>query len=218
MVGDGAPWYDVVYDRFPKEASMGNPKSAVRIPTTENDGSILPSRSDVAKATNTANKRIRAIEMALGILDRQLESASPERRASSWGVEKESERRRLKDELRPLKTDQCKRLLKTKPPKRESRTLKKAAAPPETPKPPEPATKERAQRFHKINSMEPDFITKLELARHLCCSTTAIDDWIEHGTIPYPRSRPGQRHPVWLRRHYKAYVETGEWPREAFGD
>jgi hypothetical protein len=64
---------------------------------------------------------------------------------------------------------------------------------------------------------EPDFIGKSELARHLCCDVGTIDDWIVAGSIPPPHARPGARHPIWRRDHYRAFVETGEWPRAAYG-
>ena len=63
---------------------------------------------------------------------------------------------------------------------------------------------------------EPDFISKGELAFHLGCKTRVIDEWIAKGAFPPPRARPGERHAIWLRRHYRAYRDTGEWPKEAW--
>ena len=75
--------------------------------------------------------------------------------------------------------------------------------------------KPRNPRKHKIRSLEPDFITKCELAQHLGCAVGTIDKWIEEGTVPPPHSKPGERHPVWLRKHYVAYRDTRRWPKEA---
>lgn len=70
---------------------------------------------------------------------------------------------------------------------------------------------------HQIKKGDPDFIWKFELARHLGVTPPTIDSWIyKYKTIPPPHSQPGLRHAVWLRRHYVAYRETGEWPQEAF--
>lgn len=67
---------------------------------------------------------------------------------------------------------------------------------------------------HKPN--EPDFITKSELAFHTGASTGAIDEWIAKGVYPPPLARPGERHSMWLRKHYLVYRETGQWPSEAW--
>ncbi len=71
-------------------------------------------------------------------------------------------------------------------------------------------------RLKTIKELEPDFIGKAELARQLCCHINTLNDWIAKGTIPPPHSRPGVKHPVWLRKHYRIYRETGQWPRAAF--
>lgn len=60
------------------------------------------------------------------------------------------------------------------------------------------------------------FLTKGELAAHFGCHMHSIDRWIVKGRIPPPHSRPGPGHAVWLRRHFMEYVETGEWPRDAY--
>lgn len=51
------------------------------------------------------------------------------------------------------------------------------------------------KRVALIGGLEPDFIG---------------------GAIPPPRSRPGERHPLWRRSHYWHFVETGEWPKDAY--
>ncbi len=64
---------------------------------------------------------------------------------------------------------------------------------------------------------QPMFVSKTEIATHLCVSGSAtIDTWIVEGRFPPPHSQPGKRHSLWLRRHWDAYVATGSWPREAF--
>ena len=63
---------------------------------------------------------------------------------------------------------------------------------------------------------EPDFITKSELAYHTGSSTETIDEWVAKGVYPPPRAKPGERHVMWLRRHYMAYKDTGEWPADAW--
>lgn len=63
----------------------------------------------------------------------------------------------------------------------------------------------------------PLFITKTEIGNHLglgCLAT--IDDWIEEGRFPPAHSWPGERYPVWRRRDWDHYVETGAWPLSAF--
>jgi hypothetical protein len=74
--------------------------------------------------------------------------------------------------------------------------------------------KPRAARKHKLVPSQPDFITKFEMAQHLCCAVGTIDEWMENGTIPEPHSSPGKRHPVWLRKHYEVYRDTGRWPQQ----
>lgn len=67
--------------------------------------------------------------------------------------------------------------------------------------------------------IEPVFITKAEIAHHLgikCLAT--LDKWIATRRLPPPFDRPGERHPVWLRKHWAAYVDSGSWPRSAWGD
>jgi hypothetical protein len=65
--------------------------------------------------------------------------------------------------------------------------------------------------------VEPIFITKSEIAQMMSVADTkTIDSWIANGSFPPPHSRPGVRHAVWLRKHWQAYVDTGEWPKEAF--
>ena len=86
-----------------------------------------------------------------------------------------------------------------------------------TPKSPQPRpVKARSRRRAKYKAMEPDFINKTELAHHLQCDSSTIDTWIVDGTIPPPHARPGVNHPIWRRSHYKVFLETGEWPREAY--
>jgi hypothetical protein len=61
------------------------------------------------------------------------------------------------------------------------------------------------------------FITKSEIAMHLGgASMNTIHRSIAAGDFPPPHSRPGRRFPIWLRKHWQAYVDTGRWPREAF--
>jgi hypothetical protein len=74
----------------------------------------------------------------------------------------------------------------------------------------------RPARLRKIPDLEPDFIGKVELAHHLQCHINTIDGWIEEGRIPPPHSWPGERHPIWLRRYYNVYRDTGEWPKDAW--
>jgi predicted DNA-binding transcriptional regulator AlpA len=65
--------------------------------------------------------------------------------------------------------------------------------------------------------VEPVFVTKSQCAQMMGVGNTAtIDAWIAEGTFPPPHSRPGRRFAIWLRKHGEAYVETGEWPREAW--
>ena len=85
----------------------------------------------------------------------------------------------------------------------------------EQPPPTQMPKKQRNLRHHKLREIEPDFITKFELAQHLGCAVGTIDEWVENGTIPRPHSKPGKRHPVWLRKHYKIYRDTGRWPKES---
>ncbi|MBU6429646.1 MAG: hypothetical protein KGR26_11580 [Cyanobacteria bacterium REEB65] len=80
-----------------------------------------------------------------------------------------------------------------------------------------PAEWKRTERLKRVKDLEPDFIGKAELARHLCCHINSIDLWIYDGTIPPPHSYPGTKHPVWLRKHYHLFRETGKWPAAAFG-
>jgi hypothetical protein len=61
------------------------------------------------------------------------------------------------------------------------------------------------------------FISKVELARHLCVTPRAIDQWIAAGEFPPPHSRPGPRVALWRRRDWRAYVRDGRWPAAAFG-
>jgi hypothetical protein len=81
-----------------------------------------------------------------------------------------------------------------------------------------PGPKGRKPRHRAIKEQEPDFISKAELAHHLRCHISTIDEWIANGTIPAPHSRPGDKHPIWLRRHYNAYRDGKEkrWPKEAW--
>ncbi len=67
-----------------------------------------------------------------------------------------------------------------------------------------------------VKAIEPDFIGKAELARHLCCHGNTIDNWIGDGTIPPPHYWPGPKHPLWLRKWYVAFRDTGKWPKEAW--
>jgi hypothetical protein len=61
-----------------------------------------------------------------------------------------------------------------------------------------------------IKQVERDFIDRVELAHHLGCHPRTIERWIAAGLLPPPHYRFSDRHPVWLRRHYKAFVATGE--------
>jgi hypothetical protein len=70
----------------------------------------------------------------------------------------------------------------------------------------------KKESIKRIQEMEADFVTKFELAKHLDCSVDVLSEWIADGTIPRPHSWPGRRHPVWRRRDYKHYFETGSWP------
>jgi predicted DNA-binding transcriptional regulator AlpA len=64
---------------------------------------------------------------------------------------------------------------------------------------------------------EPVFVTKAQIAQMMGVGNTkTIDSWIAQGTFPPPHSRPGPNFTVWLRKHWEIYVETGEWPREAW--
>ena len=74
----------------------------------------------------------------------------------------------------------------------------------------------KTERLKVVREKEPDFIGKAELAHHLQCHISTIDEWIADGTIPPPHSRPGDKHPIWLRRHYNAYRETRRWPKESW--
>lgn len=93
----------------------------------------------------------------------------------------------------------------------------KPKAKPRKPRKP-PSEWKKTPRYSSVKAQEPDFITKTELAHHLGCHISTLTDWIEDGSIPPPHSRPGDKHPIWLRRHYKEFVRTGKWPREAFRD
>lgn len=79
-----------------------------------------------------------------------------------------------------------------------------------------PSEWKKTPRMKAIKDKEPDFIGKLELARNLCCHIQTINEWIFNGTVPPPHSRPGLNHPIWLRSHYRQFVETGSWPDEAW--
>jgi predicted DNA-binding transcriptional regulator AlpA len=76
--------------------------------------------------------------------------------------------------------------------------------------------KPRKPRTVRRKVLNPTFISKVELAQDMGCSTQAIDDWIELGSFPPPHSRPGARHTIWLRKHYDEYVKTRHWPKEAY--
>ncbi len=71
-------------------------------------------------------------------------------------------------------------------------------------------------KLQAIKNLEPDFITKTELAKHLGCHGSSIDLWVAAGKLPPPHSRPGEKHAIWLRRHYAIFRDTGKWPREAW--
>lgn len=65
---------------------------------------------------------------------------------------------------------------------------------------------------------EATFITKTEIGAALGVGDlSTLDSWIAAGSFPPPHSRPGERFAVWLRKHWQAYVDGGEWPREAWG-
>jgi hypothetical protein len=74
----------------------------------------------------------------------------------------------------------------------------------------------KTPRLKAVKDLEPDFIGKMELAHHLQCHVSTIDEWVADGTIPPPHSRPGVKHPIWLRRHYKVFRDTGEWPKDSW--
>jgi hypothetical protein len=71
-------------------------------------------------------------------------------------------------------------------------------------------------RMKALRDKEPDFMGKFELAHHLQCHIGTLNDWIADGTIPPPHSRPGTKHPVWLRKHYEVFKKTRAWPKEAY--
>ncbi len=56
-------------------------------------------------------------------------------------------------------------------------------------------SKRKAPRLRAIKEKESDFIGEVELAHHLQCHISTIDEWIADGTIPPPHSRPGDQHP-----------------------
>jgi hypothetical protein len=68
----------------------------------------------------------------------------------------------------------------------------------------------------ELRDRPPDFLDKHELAYHLGCHIGTINRWIRDGVIPGPHSRPGGKHPIWLRKHYEEFLRSGRWPREAF--
>lgn len=74
----------------------------------------------------------------------------------------------------------------------------------------------KSDKLRAIREKQPDFVGKAELAHHLGCHINTINRWIRKGTIPGPHFRPGGKHPLWLRKHYEAFIRTGEWPAEAF--
>lgn len=80
-------------------------------------------------------------------------------------------------------------------------------------KPEQPRSRRRKTRGRDA---EPLFVKKSEIAYHLEADTKTIDEWIAAGTFPRPHSRPSERFAVWLRRHWKVYIETGSWPEEAY--
>lgn len=65
----------------------------------------------------------------------------------------------------------------------------------------------------------PDFISKSEMAEKLRCSVDAITDWVRDGHYPPPSlcPGPGRQISLWRLDHFLAYLESGEWPDEAFG-
>jgi len=71
-------------------------------------------------------------------------------------------------------------------------------------------------RFKEAKDREPDFISKFELARNLCCHVNTLATWIAEGTIPPPWSKPGSKRPVWLRKHYNVFKRTRKWPEAAY--
>lgn len=79
-----------------------------------------------------------------------------------------------------------------------------------------PTEWKKTVRMREIKEKDPDFIGKAELARHLQCHVSTIATWIEDGTIPPPWLRPGEKHPVWLRKHYEAFKQSRRWPEEAY--
>ena len=81
-----------------------------------------------------------------------------------------------------------------------------------------PKVSQRQARREVIRAVEgdPDFITKAELAFHLCVTTQTIDGYIKVGTFPPPHSRLGTQSKVWRRRDYKHFLEHKTWPQAAF--
>jgi hypothetical protein len=71
-------------------------------------------------------------------------------------------------------------------------------------------------KIRQIVQKPSDFIGKFELAYQLQCAVESITEWIAGGRIPPPHSRPGEKHPVWLRAHYDHFKAHRAWPREAF--
>jgi predicted DNA-binding transcriptional regulator AlpA len=65
-------------------------------------------------------------------------------------------------------------------------------------------------------TITPDFICKTELATHLGCDIHTINKWVIEGTIPPPHAKLGKRYVVWLRRHYREFLRTGQWPSESY--
>lgn len=74
----------------------------------------------------------------------------------------------------------------------------------------------KTARRRTVKEMTPLFVGKFELATHLCCDVSTINQWVYEGRIPPPHSHPGERHPVWLREYFLHYVKTGAWPAESW--
>ena len=90
-----------------------------------------------------------------------------------------------------------------------------ASRPPVKPRKPSSEWKQ-SERLKVIKEMESDFIGKAELAKHLGCHINTLTGWMKDGTVPPPHSYPGEKHPIWLRKHYEHFRKTRRWPFEAY--
>lgn len=60
------------------------------------------------------------------------------------------------------------------------------------------------------------FVTSADLAHHMKCSRVTLKRWIADGVVPRPHSCPGERHSLWKREHWEAFVASGRWPDAAW--